>query len=128
MNSDVILVKSSGIKRLYIAYLLCSEYKIPFLKNVMKKRKMKDCLLLMFLYAGLIFQETKTNFKSSCCMLMMMREVRGIWNFGVLLLRIFFCACAVDRMFVRENILAVSSIAAFFMSTEFEERFSMLVP
>jgi len=82
----------------------------------------------MFLYAGLIFQETKADFKSSCCMLLMMREVRGIWNFGMLLLRIFFCTCAVDWMFVRKNILAVSSIAASFMSTEFEETFSILAP
>ena len=61
-------------------------------------------------------------------MLLMMREVREIWNFGMLLLRIFFCTCAVDRMFVCQNILAVSSIAASFMSTEFEETFSMPVP
>ena len=81
----------------------------------------------MFHYAGLIFQKTKTNFKSSCYMLLMMREVKGIWNFGMLLLRIFFCTFAVDRMFVRKNILAVSPIAASFMSTEFEERFRVLV-
>jgi len=31
-------------------------------------------------------------------------------------------------MFVRKNILAVSSIAASFMSTEFEETFSILAP
>jgi hypothetical protein len=52
----------------------------------MKKKKIKEWLLLVFLYAGLIFQETETSFESSCCMLLMMREVRGIWNFGVLLL------------------------------------------
>jgi len=94
----------------------------------MKKRKIKEWHLLIFLNAGLIFQETETSFESSCCMLLMMREVRGIWNFGMLLLRMFFCTCAVDRMFVCKNILSVSSIAALFMSTEFEETFSMLIP
>jgi hypothetical protein len=94
----------------------------------MKKRKIKEWLLLIFLYAGSKFQEIKTSFESSCFILLMMRGVRGIWNFGMLLLRIFFCTCTGHLVFVHKNILAVSSIAASFMSTEFEETFSMLVP
>jgi hypothetical protein len=47
---------------------------------------------------------------------------------GMLLLKIFFCTCAVDLMFVHKNILAVSYIGASFMSTKFEETFRMLVP
>jgi len=93
----------------------------------MKKRKIRVAFFDLPV-AGLIFQEIKTSFESSCFILLMMREVRGIWNFGMLLLRIFFCTCAVDLMFIHKNILAVSSIAASFMSTEFEDTFGMLVP
>ena len=94
----------------------------------MKKRKNKRVAFVDLPVAGLIFQETKTSFESGCFVLLMMREIKGIWNFGMLLLRIFFCTCAVDLMFVYKNILAVSSVAASFMSTEFEETFSMPVP
>ena len=94
----------------------------------MKKREIKERLMLIFLYAVLIFQATKTSFESSCFILLMMREIRGIQNFGMLLVRVFFCTCAVDLMISRKNILVGSSVAAFFMSTEFEDAFSLLVP
>jgi hypothetical protein len=86
----------------------------------MKKRVMKERFLLIFLYTGLIFQDIKTSFESSCFILLM-RETGGIWNLGMLLLRILFCTYAVELIFILKSIFTVSSIAVSFMSTEFED-------